>query len=681
MGSYFSLMASTRSIEEDSLREQPRRLILSIDGGGIRGLLPATLLNWLEEQIEVEIRAKHPGAPEPNIRLGDCFDLMSGTSTGGIISLALRVPGEDGRPKYRTSVPLELYEQKGEIVFPRKPLGSGWFKVKFSADPLENLLQEYFEMKTLNELSKPTIIVSYDVHKEDRFLFKSEDAKKLASHRFKIKDVARATSAAPTYLPAATIRSEGNNEYTLIDGGVTANNSALIAYIEAQRLYPQDKLHLISIGCGVSPVFTLEGKKSGGKLAWAGDISSVLMNTASSSTETDVAGVTSLRGDTYTRIQFQLAEQVNGLDNATPENIKLLKGYAKREIDKAISDPTNSPLSKVREALIQYFKGRGYYVYYDLLQSIKEHLVEDSSRLNLSGHHLNERSLWEVNDFVRHKGNYQIKTLDLSNNALSSMSLQYLTSFKDTLETLNLNGIGLNEEGLRQLKTHLLSAGQTIKRLVARGNPELESIETHQLVDLLSSYCETELDSEVNYKLGLHYQQRKDFARAVSYYQANGVDDQRNQLALAQLYLMGHGTQDDPLAQGYQICETLGGRGNAEAQYILGHLFAKPDRAILTILQVKNPELDKSSYLMRAADYYKLAADQQHKSAAKALANLYYKGTIKAFIPQGSPKDERHQLQEALKYYKIAQEPGSTWIDETIDKVEKELKEILEPAI
>lgn len=107
--------------------------ILAIDGGGIRGIIPALILKNLESRLK------------ENRHLTDCFDIMTGTSTGGIIVLLLNTPGERGKPKYKADHILELYSKMGNKVF-RNTLwqsvksGAGWWGAKYSAHNLEQLL-------------------------------------------------------------------------------------------------------------------------------------------------------------------------------------------------------------------------------------------------------------------------------------------------------------------------------------------------------------------------------------------------------------------------------------------------------------------------------------------------------------------------------------------------------------
>lgn len=668
-------MGSAASPAEEVSSTPRTRLILSLDGGGVRGVLPAKLLNWLEEGLEADLKARFPHAPSPDIRIGDCFDLIAGTSTGGIIALTLRTPDRvTQRPKFKTVTPLSLYQTSSVDIFPKKGLLSGWFSAKFDSEALKRICRENFGELSLHDLPKPTLITAYDIHQEDLFLFKSWEAKTTPSMRFKIKDVAVATSSAPTYLPAMVVVAEADGvnkpvTHTLVDGGVSANNPALQAYIEAQELYPRDKLHIISLGCGATKNFTLESKANGGKLSWAGDISSVLMNTTSSITHTQMAQLTRLRGDLYTRVQFDLDQHVKHLDDATSENINNLIGYAKREI----RDP-HSEIHKIKEALLSYYAARDYYVHYDLIEEIHSQL-RTSQDIDLSRRHLDERSLWEVGHFIRTK-DLKITGLNLSHNSLTPTTLQWIGTFRD-LTYLNLNNTDLTESGLKYLQRAGVPASQIT--LKARENGRLGEIDAHALVHYLSGYQGLELDAPLNLKIGGYYAQQRDYRKAERFYQDDVVE---NQLALAELYFIATGEFTEGIEKGFRICRDLAQRGNAEAQYMMGHLFAKPDEEILSYLRSHNEitpndeENYKSnkSFSTKAAHWYRLAADQRHKSAANALGNFYYEEKIAAPIPGGGARDERYQLRAALKYYLIAKEAGSTSVDRFIAEIQEKLQ-------
>lgn len=207
--------------------------ILSIDGGGMRGLIPATIL------AAIERRAGKPVA--------QLFDLVAGTSTGGIIAAAIAA----GIPMDRVR---QLYREQGLEIFSRglghviDSLG-GLADEKYPADGIERCLQSLFQDRRLSETHTDLLITSCTLSGEPHF-FKSRKAKLDPAEDYLLADVCRATSAAPTYFPPAEIVdvAKSMTRY-LVDGGLVANNPAMCAVTEAykrEELFPW----LLSIGTG-----------------------------------------------------------------------------------------------------------------------------------------------------------------------------------------------------------------------------------------------------------------------------------------------------------------------------------------------------------------------------------------------------------------------------------------------
>lgn len=211
----------------------PRISILSVDGGGIRGILPGTILEYIEDELR-----RLDGNDR---RLADYFDLVAGTSTGGILSLALLVPGPDGRPLYTAHEATQLYINEGGRIFTR----SLWQKIstaeglndeKYHAGPLEEVLNKYFGDARLGDLLRPCLVTAYEIEKRHSVFFTSVKARNNPQHNYLVRDAARATSAAPTYFEPAAVRAEVGPIRYLIDGAMFANNPAMCAYSEARTL-------------------------------------------------------------------------------------------------------------------------------------------------------------------------------------------------------------------------------------------------------------------------------------------------------------------------------------------------------------------------------------------------------------------------------------------------------------
>lgn len=181
--------------------------ILSIDGGGIRGIIPAVVL------AEIENRTGKP--------VSQLFDLVAGTSTGGILALGLCKSDGSGNPQFSAEKLMELYTERGGEIFSRSfwhgvSSVAGLLEEVYPAEPLETVLKDYFGTDLLKNALKPVLISSYDIEHRQPFFFKSwrED-----ENTVEMRLVARATSAAPTYFEPLKLALD-TGEATLIDGGV-----------------------------------------------------------------------------------------------------------------------------------------------------------------------------------------------------------------------------------------------------------------------------------------------------------------------------------------------------------------------------------------------------------------------------------------------------------------------------
>ena len=183
--------------------------ILSLDGGGLRGIFSAAILARLEEDLDTSIV--------------DHFDLIAGTSTGGVIALGL---GLGMRPRQI----VEFYTRLGPRVF-RNPLGlrsaRQLLRAKYAPGPLRSALADVFGDRTFGQSTKRLVITSYNLGTDDVYLFRTAHHPRLVRDwRERAVDVAMATSAAPTYLPGFPLSGT-----RLVDGGVWANNPAMVAVV------------------------------------------------------------------------------------------------------------------------------------------------------------------------------------------------------------------------------------------------------------------------------------------------------------------------------------------------------------------------------------------------------------------------------------------------------------------
>jgi patatin-like phospholipase/acyl hydrolase len=205
--------------------------ILSIDGGGIKGVFPASFLAEIENALGLESVAQH-------------FDLIAGTSAGGILALGLGL-GLTAREME------EFFVELGPGIFPpggqstiRLLLGLG----RYNPGPLRIALTRTFGKKTLADSKVRLLIPSFDASKADIHIYKTAHCKRLMmDYKVEAVDVAMATAAAPTYFPAY----DSAKHLTLVDGGIWANNPVALAVVEAMTLLQQspESIDVLSLGC------------------------------------------------------------------------------------------------------------------------------------------------------------------------------------------------------------------------------------------------------------------------------------------------------------------------------------------------------------------------------------------------------------------------------------------------
>jgi patatin-like phospholipase/acyl hydrolase len=219
--------------------------ILTFDGGGLKGLFAAALLAEVEKQLDVNI--------------ADHFDLVAGTSTGGLIALGL---GAGLRPAQI----VEFYLKAGSKVFGRPRRFSRVWRPKHQPDGLRAALTEVFNDRRLSSSAKRLVIPAYSLDLDDVYIFKTRHHARLTrDHPELLVDVAMATTAAPTYLPAARI-----GKKRLVDGGVWANNPALVAVAEATSMLdvPLDRIRVLSMGATDEVRSLGDGVADGGLAQW-----------------------------------------------------------------------------------------------------------------------------------------------------------------------------------------------------------------------------------------------------------------------------------------------------------------------------------------------------------------------------------------------------------------------------
>jgi uncharacterized protein len=286
--------------------------VLAIDGGGIRGLIPALVL------AEIEQRTSR--------RVAELVDMIAGTSTGGILACALGKP--DPLPAAEVA---SLYVEEGPRIFDRSLLKQitslgGYLDERYSDTGLVRALERYLGDTPMSAATLPLVLTAYDTEARAIHLLRSEGEHSGAT----MVQAAHATSAAPTYFEPVRI-----GDATLIDGGVFAINPSLVAYAElGGRL---DLLLSLGTGEHTRPL-PFEKVKGWGQLEWARPVIDVVFDGGQDAVDLQLRALLS---NGYVRLQTQLTQASDDLDDASSDNLERLREEAQRLIrdnDAAIDD-------------------------------------------------------------------------------------------------------------------------------------------------------------------------------------------------------------------------------------------------------------------------------------------------------------------------------------------------------
>ena len=340
------LIASSTLARADSVSDfapPTVKRILSIDGGGIRGIIPAEVLLSLEKIIQNK-------TGDCSAIIGDYFDFVAGTSTGGIMTLAV-LAGKSA------SQIVDIWSQNGGYIFS----DSHYFGAKYSPDNLVTVLKRELGAETkMSSFQKPHVVTSFDIESYAPHLFTPAS---YDNNDFLAWQCGRATSAAPTYFPTFQVNSSSGNSYNLVDGGVMANNPAQLALTQAMKHfqdYNPANFIMLSLGTGENPV-TIEGSKDWGDLDWLeeskGNIIG-LMETAPMMINVDTAQdmFANDHEKQFLRIQYNTVQGVIGgcrdisfkMDDASASNIQNLQTCGQ-----ALAEKHNSSLQHFSQMLIQ----------------------------------------------------------------------------------------------------------------------------------------------------------------------------------------------------------------------------------------------------------------------------------------------------------------------------------------
>ncbi|MEH0831392.1 patatin-like phospholipase family protein [Anaplasma bovis] len=294
------------------------KYVLSVDGGGIRGVIAAKVL------CEIEKRINRP--------LGEVFDLFVGSSVGSIIVAGLAFRDDKGGFKYTASDILGFFHKFGPKIFSTSAVKKVLSVVcgsRISPNNLEKALRLFFGKSTMGDIPAKFMSPTYDVRMQEAHIMRNWVDKYKALH---IVDVLRAASAAPTIFPPKKVAINGER-CILVDSGLVANNPAVCGAAAADFLYKGEDVCFLSIGSGDPRHQHMEIKDN--LIFWAQNVAQIFLDAGM---ETVDYQMNRMVGDEkYIRITGELRKASHDFTDATARNIKALCDDADRIIAENIS--------------------------------------------------------------------------------------------------------------------------------------------------------------------------------------------------------------------------------------------------------------------------------------------------------------------------------------------------------
>ncbi|XP_055826871.1 patatin-like protein 3 [Solanum dulcamara] len=338
--------------------------VLSIDGGGVRGIIPGTLLDFLESKLQ-ELDG-------PDARIADYFDVIAGTSTGGLITTMLAAPNMDNRPLYAAKDISTFYMEHCPHIFPQSQRNNFVNNIahlfggpKYDGKYLRLLANSILGNLTIKQMLTHTVIPAFDIKRLQPIIFTTVDGRASVSKDVLMSDICLSTSAAPTYFPVHYFETRDaagkTHTFDLIDGGVAANNPTLMAIThiskeimmgnfkyEEMETMDSKKMLVLSLGTGIGKhqgKYNAASASKWGLLGWVynnGDTPILDVYSDASADMVDIHVSTMFQTlhneKNYLRIQDDnLIGDAASMDIATTENMQALVQIGYNLLKKPVS--------------------------------------------------------------------------------------------------------------------------------------------------------------------------------------------------------------------------------------------------------------------------------------------------------------------------------------------------------
>lgn len=289
--------------------------VLALDGGGIRGIVPCKILEFVETQT--------------GYRIHQLFDMVAGTSTGGMLACGLTKPTPKTAREMRA-----LYMDRGPEIFSRSwgesiKTAGGMMGPKFGCAGIDKVLTDEFGMQKLGDCITPTLVTSYEIQMRAAIFFCS-----WRNGDNYLRSVCRATSAGPTFFPPAHFGPGPNLMGAYVDGGLISNNPALMALIEACTYYECsfNDVVVLSLGTGSDEQPIMYNDCVGwGAVKWVRPLIGILMDGASSLVHYQMQKI--MPPERYLRLQASVDGAMGQMDNVDRKNMVGLENLGQKIVD------------------------------------------------------------------------------------------------------------------------------------------------------------------------------------------------------------------------------------------------------------------------------------------------------------------------------------------------------------
>lgn len=312
------------------MNKKPHYRILVINGGGVKGIIPATILHSMSSISGLPI------PDDPNTSQTDgLFDYIIGTSIGGILAAAYTATDSFGNLKFNSSYVQNLLKEETSNIFPDTiwKYQKGFFAPIYSRDFLDDLLYQNFGDLTLSETFVPISMMSYSLDQDFPRIWSSFRASNDSIYDYNVRDAAGATSAAPSYFPLKKTISPDGVEMVDIDGGIFANSPTMWGITDL--MYHTDislsDITVVAIGTG-----NVNDSKADminiSNSYWDWSMGTLIRKMMSASENLDIVESQNVL-KRYALINPNITKEMEAMDNSSDQNINNLISVAEQYIE------------------------------------------------------------------------------------------------------------------------------------------------------------------------------------------------------------------------------------------------------------------------------------------------------------------------------------------------------------